>query len=1109
MHKPLLSSLLILSSFAAGAQSLVLAKQFHGNDTQSNYGTASDASGNIYTICNFWDDVDADPGPGTTTLNAVASMDIALIKLNSAGDLVWAKQLGGTGFDGGYRIATDANGDVFVFGIFNGTLDMDPSGAVYNLVSAGTDDVFCGKYDDAGNFLWAARFGGTSTEQAYGFDLNSEGHPFLHGFFQNTVDFNPGPGTFNLTAGFSGNDFLVELDGNGGFISAISMSTTYGNYLMIDPFDNIYITGLFWGTMDFDPGPGVHNLVASGFGSDAFLLKLDGSGSYLWAGSFSGVSDEQGVTLGYDVAANDVVIGGFYQGTIDTDPGGGVSNITSAGYVDAFVIKLNDDGSFIWGKGFGGLGYQQVTGLQVDQSGNIHMTGPFEQTADFDPSGATNSKTSNGYTDFFRLIWTSAGNFTSVEQIGGTGEEWSYTLEFDNEGAELITGHFENIVDFDPGVGTTNLNAAFTGWDGFISKYCTVYTINNNVAICEGESYFAGGAFQTTPGDYFDYFDPVEGCDSIVITHLSVNDPAVNLGPNETICEGETLVLNAANPGADYLWTTGAETQTINVTATGTYGVVVTTAGGCTATDEITITVAPAPNVNLGPNIEICEGETVVLDAGNPGLDYAWNTGAETQTITVSASGNYGVVVTNGGGCSDNDMVTVTVHANPVVDLGDAIEFCSDETLILDADNPGATYEWTTGAETQEITVTASGTYGVEVTNIYGCTADDDVVVTALAVPVVDLGDDITVCDGETVNLNAGNPGADYLWSTGQITQVITVNESDDYSVVVTNDAGCSETDMVSVTVNPVPVVDLDETIVFCENISVILDAENPGADYLWTTGATTQQIVIDAGGTYGVTVTNIYGCVASSETVAETLPVSEVDLGADTAFCDEQQIILDATTPECTYAWSTGATSPEIFVNEEGNYWVIVTNTFGCSDTDEITIETYPLPDVALELPATTACLDDDAMTLSGGSPDGGYYTVDGDVSESFDPGDAGIGTHTVVYAYTDANGCSSSATQSIEVTVCQGIGDEEIQTVFNIYPNPTMDQLHITIDAVHTPDFITIRDITGNRVFADVNPAHTSEYIYDVSFLPGGNYIVEVSIEKTITRSLLVVSK
>lgn len=137
--------------------------------------------------------------------------------MDSDGDFIWAIHLGGSGFSNSSVLETDIEGNVFVFGYFNGTLDMDPTASVFNLVSAGSDEIYCGKYDADGNLLWAAKFGGTGTEQNYGFALDNDDNIVIHGYFQNTVDFNPGAGTFNLTAGVMGNDFILKLDNDGNF----------------------------------------------------------------------------------------------------------------------------------------------------------------------------------------------------------------------------------------------------------------------------------------------------------------------------------------------------------------------------------------------------------------------------------------------------------------------------------------------------------------------------------------------------------------------------------------------------------------------------------------------------------------------------------------------------------------------------------------------------------------------------------------------------------------------------------------------------------------------------------------------------------------------------
>jgi hypothetical protein len=1019
MRLTLLNLVLVLSLTTSKAQSLVTAEIFHGNDAQVTPTVTTDSENNIICATGFYDDLDANPGPGVLNFNSAGSMDVALTKLNPAGDLIWSKHLSGTLFQTPQVIKTDANDNVFIFGYFNGTVDMNPGAGVTNLVSAGSDDVYVGKYDPDGNLLWAVRTGGTGTEQSYGFDVDADGNAVLHGYFQNTVDFDPGAGTANLTAGFAGSNFLLKLNGDGTYQSAISMGSAYGNKMLLDDAGNVYITGLFWETVDFNPGAGVFNLTAAGFSSDTYILKLNSANVFQWAGIISGNSSEQGTALAFNEAEQTLYVGGFFEGTIDINPGVAVQNLASLAYVDAFLVKLNaNDGSLIWGNGFGGTGFQNLNSMEVASSGDLWITGNFENTVDFDPGVGVANLTSAGFFDIYKLTLETSGAYIDAVKIGNNNSDYSNCLAIDNEGAIIISGTFEGVVDFDPGDVTFNLNTLFTGWDGFIAKYCTVYTIHNDVSICEGQSYFAGGAEQTEPGDYYDYFTPVEGCDSIIITHLTISNPVVNLGPNTSICAGNSLTLDAGNIGSTYLWNTGATTQTIAVTAAGTYSVTVTTASGCIASDAITISVTAAPNVNLGADITACADETVILNAGNPGANYLWNTGAVTQTINASTTGTYSVVVTNIAGCTDADIINVTINALPVVSLEAAPDFCEGAVVILDAANPGSNYLWNTGATTQTLSVTESGTYAVTVTNAAGCDATDVITLTEHPNPLVDLGDDIIVCADEIITLDAANIGADYLWNNGATTQTITVTESGTFGVVVTNNFGCTDNDLINITIHPLPDYSLPTAIEFCSNTNVLLDAENIGATYLWNTGATTQTITTAIPGTYGVTITNPTGCTIYDEVLLTMLSAPDVDLGVDTGFCAGSSIIIDASTPDVSYDWNTGATTSSIDVDEAGMYEVIVINADGCSDTDAVVIAEYDLPIVDLG----------DDMTFCSG--DSAYL-------DAFNEGATYLWN---TGATTSGIAISESGTYDVAVTSSEGCVVSDAINI-NLFPLPVAD--------------------------------------------------------------------
>ncbi|HNI54308.1 MAG TPA: hypothetical protein PK511_07285 [Chitinophagales bacterium] len=1106
MQRLLPICILLSSSLNLQAQSLVTALIQHGNDSQQTTSIVADPDNYMVAAVNFWDDLDADPGVPVVNFNTAGTMDVAIIKLDPAGNYVWGKQLAGAGWNASSDIACDALGNIFIFGYYNGTMDMDPGPGTSNITSAGGDDIFVGKYDTNGNLLWAYSIGGTGTEQNYGFDVGPDNNTVLYGYFQNTVDFNPGGGTFNLTAAVGGSNFILKLNNNGTFNYAVSMGSAYGNELKIDAANNIYCTGLFWSTVDFDPGVATYNLTAAGFTNDSYIQKLSPTGGFLWAGKFSSSLADQGTCIAIDNINNTVSVGGFFEGTIDADPGIGTANIASGGYVDAYVINLNaSTGNYNWGKSFSGLGWQALHSMDVSSTGSVIVAGSFDQTADFNPGAGTFNMTSAGSTDIFKVALNSDGSFSSAEQIGSNGQDQPICLAIDQEGAVLLTGFFENIVDFDPGANVFNLNAAFTGWDGFIAKYCTVYTINNYVNICSGDSYFAAGANQTTSGDYYDYYTPVEGCDSIVITHLTVNNPTVNLGPDANICAGTTFTLDAENTGADYLWNTGATTQTINITATGTYSVTVTDDAGCIAADAITVTVQAAPVLELGPTIHSCADEFVLLDAGNAGADYLWNTGATTQTISVNTSGNYSVTVTNDFGCTTSDLVHVTVHALPVVDLLADEGICEGETLLLDAGNPGSTFAWNTGATTQTITVSDADTYSVIVTNAWGCDASDAITITINPTPVIDLGADISLCDGESIILDATADDATYLWNTGATTSTITVTETGDYNVEVSNIFGCSAVDNIHVEVHPLPIVDLGEDAAFCEDEFMVLDAENPGSTYLWNTGETTSTIIVTDDGTYSVDVISAFGCV-SSDTISITIhPLPVADLGADVTSCSNVPVLLDATTPFCLYAWSTGETTPNIVVDESGEYWVTITNSFGCQITDSITVSMLALPEVDLEL-EPTICVQDPAFTLSGGTPSGGTYFGDGIIDGIFNPAAAGTGTHNIYYTYTDANGCSDTAMVSVTVNICNGIADNNA-TAISVFPNPAMNDITINLPSNLTSAEYVFMQADGRAALSGT--AQSNLQVIDISTLAAGYYTLIIADEGNIISAPVFVTK
>ena len=261
------------------------------------------------------------------------------------------------------------------------------------------------------------------------------------------------------------------------------------------------------------------------------------------------------------------------------------------------------------------------------------------------------------------------------------------------------------------------------GCDSIVHTILTlnpVYTINQSLSICNGDSLFIGGAYRKVAGTYSQTMSTIYGCDSTVITTLTVNPvPAAIVtasGPT-TFCQGDSVILTA-NAAATYLWSNAANTQSITVFASGNYSVTVTNGNGCSATSTAnTVTVIPSPDATITANgpTNFCQGNSVRLTVP-AASSYLWSTTETTQSITVSTTGTYAITVSNGSACNGYGSVQVTSSAPPIVNLGPAQNLCSCDTSIsLSANVPG-NYLWSTTATTQSISVTASGTYFVIVT---------------------------------------------------------------------------------------------------------------------------------------------------------------------------------------------------------------------------------------------------------------------------------------------------------------------------------------------------------------------------------------------------------
>jgi hypothetical protein len=255
---------------------------------------------------------------------------------------------------------------------------------------------------------------------------------------------------------------LTWAKGIGGSLSDV------GTSIVTDLNGNVYTTGYYSGTMDFDPSLNTYTL-SSNAGIDFYISKLDANGNFVWAKSIGGINNDFAYGITLDPTGN-VIVTGFFAGTVDFDPNLGVTNLNSALANGIFVLKLDALGNFIWAKAMYGNSYAYGLAVKTDATGNIYTTGLYSGTIDFDPGPAVTNLTVVGSSDFFVSKLDAAGNFVWVKSAGGSGLESGNDIKIDAAGNIYTTGHFNGTVDFDPGPGTFTLSSQGVN-DIYITKW--------------------------------------------------------------------------------------------------------------------------------------------------------------------------------------------------------------------------------------------------------------------------------------------------------------------------------------------------------------------------------------------------------------------------------------------------------------------------------------------------------------------------------------------------------------------------------------------------------------------------------------------------------------
>lgn len=492
---------------------LIWAKKMGGSGVDRIYSIDLDKAGNLVLTGKFSGTSDLDPGPLTYNLTSAGGTDIFVAKLDTAGNFVWAHNMGSIHHDIGYAIDVDDQGNIITTGFFHGTANFGSGTSSKQLISGGGTDVFIQKLNSSGSLMWVKSINGSSNNIGY----------------------------------------TVTTDSSG----------------------NVYTGGEFQATTDFDMGSGTYNITASG-GTDGFLHKSDASGNFLWAKTLNSLGDNAYFGITVDESGY-VYSTGWYVDCIDFDPGNSKVSLCSINNSpDCFIEKSDASGNLIWAKTIGSPGDDYGQSISVSSAGDVYSTGYFELEADFDPDTGTYNMTSNGDLGIYIHKTDNNGTFKWARQIGGKGSDVGFAIATDNKSSVYTLGVFSGQTDSDPGVDTFNLNSA-GDQDIVIMKLKECHSKYANISIesCNQIISPSGKYIWSNSGIYKDTLRCFNGCDSVLTINLNIYE--INTGIDQNFNTLSALQDSSVYQWLDcdhsFTPVTGANAKEFNPIKNGVYAV--------------------------------------------------------------------------------------------------------------------------------------------------------------------------------------------------------------------------------------------------------------------------------------------------------------------------------------------------------------------------------------------------------------------------------------------------------------------------------------------------------------------------------------------------------
>ena len=956
-------------------------------------------------------------------------MEVLVFKLDANGNLMWLQTLGGSGLEWGNSIIETSNGDIMVTGATDSSDGDFPE-------NAGFRDLWLARFNSAGVLLWRQIYGGLKDDMGSAL-LETPNNGFLVAGHAEVPDgdVSNNNGILDIWLLNTAEDGSLIRDYNyGGSMTEMTedMQFTNDGGLLISGFSESNDFDLndnkgqadYW-ILKFAPlGSG---LITPNLGEDEFFCnpqnvflngQINGCNTctYLWS---DGNTSPSRVVFVEETST--------YTITVTDQSGCSVSDEIHFEFTDLDVdIQFTNpagcvDNGSILATASGGTGnYTYIW--------NNDVNGPINQNL---PSGVYQLTLTDGECSRRETVLLTSQNANlPIFDLGENrtlcnGESYDLTVDLPNVAVNWSTGTTGNVLTVvEAGfysVTVTNQDGC-SSIDGIqIDVEDLDFSLGDDISTCEDSFLLAGlsnydhqwstGETGTsievnTSGTYSLTLTSPRGCsvvDDVVITFS--DEINFSLGNDVEVCES-SYVISGPDNASTYLWSNSETTQDIEITESGTYSVTISSGAACTSSSSIQVTLLDALELELGEDQQSCE--PILLNPGVSQVDYNWSNNSTGVTLLALETGTYALTVTNDSGCSAVDSVFLEVNDHPAFALPDTLTSC--ESVNFNFEDTPYQYEWSHGPTGSSVELSETGDYMITVTGNGGCSIVEQIYVDITNELSLELGQDISSCDA--IALNPGLGGLNYDWSTGEDTQEILITETGTYTLVISDDSGCSAADEIFVEIFETPEFELGEDQSSCEAILIEGPLSDDELNYLWSNGATTSDILVEENGLYVLTVSNDFGC-SSTDSITVTIAASlNLDLGEDLVSCEGIEIEAGNFGPEFSYMWSDGSSASSLNVSESGIYSLTVSDALSCSATDSIIIQI----EEPLELDLgedQSAC---GSIELSTDLEADQYLWSTGETGPSITVDESGVVSLTVI---TEA-GCESQ--DSIELNITEG---------------------------------------------------------------------------------------